>query len=139
MEQKRIDELYKQNSKIPFMQSKEILKLGYIYGEEDSIKNINKLHNNSQYIKENTNKKSNDFIGTTKDLIKYTDKKVNIDKKIKKKEEFNKEKIIKEANIKLLGEILMYIKTKNPDFIDIFNYLNNMVEKLQTNNTNNYA
>ena len=59
---KQIEKIWADNPKIPFMQSKEILRLGYQYGIKESK---GTTANNEA----NNTKKSKEYVGTAKELI----------------------------------------------------------------------
>ncbi len=136
--QVRIDELFKKNSKIPFMQSKEILLLGYIYGETDAKNSIVK----PQVIetpKKTTNNSNGSFTGTTKEFFNHVnqeikkqekDKKEEAIKKAKEKEDREREekKIRINAKKEVLGKILFYLKKPDIDFLDVYNYIQTMYD-----------
>ena len=99
----RIEEIWKDNPKIPFMQSKEILKLGYRIAIEDLDKKpVNKDNNKKE--------ETSDFIGTSKELIKFSENKIKtINKKSNKEEKqklsIEKGKIIKDTQMEILSEL----------------------------------
>lgn len=130
MEQKRklkqptiedqINELWKSNPKIPFMQSKEILAFGYTEGR----KSINdKTQTVVQSMEESVNDKS--FTGTSKEFLDYvekeTTKRQSDDKKNKNKIELK----IEEARLKLLDELEDFIIDKR-DLMETYNKVKNM-------------
>ena len=134
--QERIDEIFNQNSKIPFMQSKEILQLGYIYGTNDS-KQANKESSNTNSNKanqkdvdvEDTGKTPKEMIAYARDVIK---EKSTID-------EYTLQKQILEAQIQLSGKIVNYMNV-NHDIIKMYDYVKDLnreyqheLYKLQTN------
>lgn len=111
-----IEEIWKNNPKIPFMQSKEILALGYKFGKE-SIQEIN--HN---VQKEDTSK---GFAGTTKETIEYAQKKIN------KKNNTNKSSSntldIEESKYRLLNNLVEYIEN-HQDLIEIYSRIKHLRE-----------
>ncbi len=124
---KRINEIWNGNTKIPFMQSKDILKLGYTFGFEDANKQKSSKENKSNKAVEN----SKEFIGTSKDLIEYTN-----NKKSKSNDpEIKKQKLAAELNVlntkvKVTGNILNYINA-NQDFWTIVDYIKNINREYQ--------
>lgn len=145
--QKRIDDLFKQNSKIPFMQAKEILQLGYMYGEADAKKSVNESKSTKQQTKPLVVKEEPEIGRTTKEMIEYANQKIkesenqlNIDKKqLKEKYEHNILLKVLEAQVKLSGEIANYINIHH-NMLEIYDYikeLNNNFQhelyKIQTN------
>lgn len=131
--QERIDEIYNGNSKIPFMQSKDILCLGYEYGLEDGKNsNINKKTVQEQKPKEHIEEKG--FVGTTKDIITYAESKIsnkdNIKNELEKEYQNKKEEEILEAQVQISGQILNYIDT-NHNIFDMFDYIKKMNNSYQ--------
>ena len=124
---KRINQIWKDNQKIPFMQSKDILALGYTFGFEDANKQKSPKENKSNQVVEN----SKEFIGTSKDLIEYTN-----NKKFKSNDpEIKKQKLVAELNVlntkvKVTGNILNYINA-NQDFWTIVDYIKNINREYQ--------
>ena len=136
--QVRIDELFKKNSKIPFMQAKEILRLGYIYGETDAKNSIVKpqVIEKSKLTENNSN---GSFAGTTKEFFSHVnqeikkqekDKKEEALKKAKEKEDREKEekKIRINAKKEILGKLLFYMKKPDIDFLDVYNHIQTMYD-----------
>jgi len=160
----RIDEIYKQNSKIPFMQSKDILQLGYEYALKDNqISKVNKDKNEVKNIiqqnNEITSTKNNYVVGTSKEIISYS-KKLNNEleknnnkhqEELKQQEKDIKTKLVKkhkleiekqklEITTRLTGDILFYINTHH-DIFSIMEYIKNINDeyrnKLYIFNLNN--
>lgn len=108
-----INELWNSNSKIPFMQSKEILELGYKTG-------YNKGYNKKP------NKEEKCFVGTNKELINNVknnkSSKSNNNDNIFKKEKY-------ELLIKLTSDILKYMESK--DFLDVYDYVKKLNKEYQ--------
>ena len=108
-----INELWNSNSKIPFMQSKEILELGYKTG-------YNKGYNKKP------NKEEKCFVGTNKELINNI--KTNKSSKSNNNDNiFKKEKY--ELLIKLTSDILKYMESK--DFLDVYDYVKKLNREYQ--------
>ena len=150
--QERIDEIYNKNSKIPFMQSKDILKLGYTIGLDDATlnKTDNVCHNESDNNindKSNNNIKNNDndIACTSKELIAHMTEKIETDKIIKQQVKQQVDNIKKElvkqhenkSNIKILetqvnitGRILNYINIHH-DIVEIYDYIKNLNKEFQ--------
>lgn len=101
--QKNIDKLFKSNPKIPFMQSKDILKFGYQHGYDYCIEQ-------------------------TKNVLK-SEKPATNDKSSINKCFIEKEV---EAKIKLdaYNSILIYIKN-HQDLMDVYNELKNRTDQLR--------
>ena len=124
---KRINQIWEDNQKIPFMQSKDILTFGYTIGFEDANKQKLPKENKSNQVVEN----SKEFIGTSKDLIEYTN-----NKKSKSNDpEIKKQKLVAELNVlntkvKITGNILNYINA-NQDFWTIVDYIKNINREYQ--------
>ena len=150
--QERIDEIYNKNSKIPFMQSKDILKLGYTIGLDDATlnKTDNVCHNESDNNindKSNNNIKNNDndIACTSKELIAHMTEKIETDKIIKQQVKQQVDNIKKElvkqhenkSNIKILetqvnitGRILNYINIHH-DIVEIYDYIKDLNKEFQ--------
>ena len=134
--QERIDEIFNQNSKIPFMQSKEILQLGYIYGTNDS-KQSNKESSNTKSNKANKKDVDVEDTGKTpKEMIEYAR---DIIKEKSTIDEYTLKKQILEAQIQLSGKIVNYMNV-NHDVIKMYDYVKDLnrefqheLYKLQTN------
>ena len=131
----RIEEIWKDNPKIPFMQSKEILKLGYRIAIEDLDKKpVNKDNNKKE--------ETSDFIGTSKELIKFSENKIKtINKKSNKEEKqklsIEKGKIIKDTQMEILSDILFYMKNPNHDYLSLLDYIISKISNIQTDGTGN--
>lgn len=120
---KRINKLWKDNPKIPFMQSKDILTLGYEFGYIDGQD-------------EKSNKENIGFTGTTKELIETTNKLLT---KIKNKQNTQSSKVTKEILskkekydllVKVTADILEnFNKTK--DFLSVYGYVQDLNKKYQ--------
>ena len=120
---KRINKLWKDNPKIPFMQSKDILTLGYEFGYIDGQD-------------EKSNKENIGFTGTTKELIETTNK---LHTKIKNKQNTQSAKVTKEILskkekydllVKVTADILEnFNKTK--DFLSVYGYVQDLNKKYQ--------
>ena len=148
--QNRIEEIYNGNKKIPFMQSKDILLLGYTYGLDDSNKNI--IDSISKTVTDNISKKDNKtniskekqgFTGTTKELITHANENILKEKiEIVKKEYEQQLKTIKKEHEKYLnleilntqvtltGKILNYINIHH-DVIEMYDYIKNLNKEFQ--------
>ena len=132
MDDKRINEIWNSNSKIPFLQSKEILRLGYEFGYNDSKKNPKK--DNIQKCKS----EEYDSGKTSREMIKYAENQINISKKAEHAKEQIKEELIVDTKIKTLADILTYMKDPKHDYIGLFAYIKNEIDKLQTRGTYNW-
>ena len=117
----RIEEIWTGNPKIPFMQTKEILKYGYEKGIEDGKKiNTNKTVQSKDIkdINQNEGKTSKEMIEYAKSVKNETKHKFEKEK-IKEKIDFEKEKI--KEKIDLTANILEYIK--NNDLVQVYMYV----------------
>lgn len=131
----RIEEIWKDNPKIPFMQSKEILKLGYKIAIEDLDKKpVNKDNNKKE--------ETSNFIGTSKELIKFSENKIKTTNNKSNKEEnqklsIDKSKIIKDTQMEILSDILFYMKNPNHDYLSLLDYIISKIANIQTDGTGN--
>ena len=126
--QEQVDIIWNSNSKIPFMQSKEILKLGYIEGRKSiddkpkvQLQNMNTTVNNSN--SNPTKSGLTEFVGNTKELINMAESKI--------KEKTNLKKDITKEKIKLLENILDYMNNPSHNYIDTYDYVENLYKKLK--------
>lgn len=105
--EKRIEQIWKENSKIPFMQSKEILTLGFNKGMEYS-------ENNSSKPEIKKEKQNNGVVGNSKETIKYAEHQIKLTD-------------LEKENIKLdvVSEILDFIVDKR-DFMETYNKVKEM-------------
>ena len=152
---KQIEILWKENPKIPFMQSKEILAYGYKKGLANVLNKI--CDDISDNVEKNINKqiseKNDGFTGTTKELIETTNKLLtkikNEQNKQNKQDELIKElkeksqltiqeknQIVKQTQIELLSEIMVYMKNPKSDYLSLFDFIDNKLRQLETNGTN---
>lgn len=121
----QIDELWKNNPKIPFMQSKEILAFGYTEGR----KSINdKTQTAVQPMEESI--KDEPFTCTTKEFFEQVEKETTKrqlgDNKDKKKTVCEETELkIEEARFKLLDELDDFIANKC-DLLDIYDKVRHM-------------
>lgn len=118
-----IEEIWNANPKIPFMQSKEILKFGFNEGKKSLITEISNVNQSSQPNRDGS------FVGTTKELIDHTNKKISQTKDENKKSKpvyINATELdIEEARYKLLNEIIDFMGSKR-DLIETYTKINNM-------------
>ena len=112
--EKIIEQIWNENSKIPFMQSKEILALGFNKGieycENNSSKQVS-IENKPDIKKEKPN---NEVVGNSKEIIKYTEQQIKLTD-------------LEKENIKLdvVSEILDFI-IENRDFMETYNKVKDM-------------
>lgn len=114
----QIDELWKSNPKIPFMQSKEILAFGYTEGRKSII---DKMQVVAQSAEESI--KDESFAGTTQEFFEHIEKETT-----KRQSDDKKNKIelkIEEARFELLDELEDFIISKS-DLIETYNKVKNM-------------
>ena len=125
--EKEINELWNSNSKIPFMQSKEILGLGYLTAANKYIKQtVNKEENTKekqQVISSDNDDLKEYSVNKTKDKMKT----VKFSKKSKSEDNYKNEKTIE---LRTLENVLAYIK-KNGHLLDTYNYIDNKVQNLK--------
>lgn len=125
--EKEINELWNSNSKIPFMQSKEILGLGYLTAANKYIKQtVNKEENTNetqQVISSDNDSKKEYSVDKTKDKMKTG----KFSKKSKPEYNYKNEKIIE---LRILENVLAYIK-KSGHLLDTYNYIDNKVQNLK--------
>lgn len=125
--EKEINELWNSNSKIPFMQSKEILGLGYLTAANKYIKQtVNKEENTKekqQVISSDNDDKKEYSVDKTKDKMKT----VKFSKKSKSEDNYKNEKTIE---LRTLENVLAYIK-KSGHLLDTYNYIDNKVQNLK--------
>ena len=100
--EKRIEQIWKENSKIPFMQSKEILALGFNKGMEYSN------------VSNTKNTKDGSFVGGTKEIIEYGNKVLNLS-------DLEKEQI----KLDIINEILDFITDKR-DLMETYTKVKDM-------------
>lgn len=125
--EKEINELWNSNSKIPFMQSKEILGLGYLTAANKYIKQtVNKEENTKEkqpVISSDNDDQKEYSVDKTKDKMKT----VKFSKKSKPEYNYKNEKIIE---LRILENVLAYIK-KSGHLLDTYNYIDNKVQNLK--------
>lgn len=125
--EKEINELWNSNSKIPFMQSKEILGLGYLTAANKYIKQtVNKEENTkekSPVISSDNDSQKEYSVDKTKDKMKTG----KFSKKSKPEYNYKNEKIIE---LRILENVLAYIK-KSGHLLDTYNYIDNKVQNLK--------
>ena len=111
--EKRIEQIWKENSKIPFMQSKEILAYGFNKGMEycDSNPKPQQVNNKPETKKE---KQITGVVGNSKETIKYAEQQIKLTD-------------LEKENIKLdiVCEILDFIVDKR-DFMETYNKVKDM-------------
>ena len=125
--EKEINELWNSNSKIPFMQSKEILGLGYLTAANKYIKQtVNKEENTKekqQVISSDNDDQKEYSVDKTKDKMKT----VKFSKKSKSEDNYKNDKTIE---LRTLENVLAYIK-KSGHLLDTYNYIDNKVQNLK--------
>ena len=125
--EKEINELWNSNSKIPFMQSKEILGLGYLTAANKYIKQtVNKEENTKekqQVISSDNDDKKEYSVDKNKDKMKTA----KFSKKSKSEDNYKNEKTIE---LRTLENVLAYIK-KSGHLLDTYNYIDNKVQNLK--------
>lgn len=125
--EKEINELWNSNSKIPFMQSKEILGLGYLTAANKYIKQtVNKEENTNetqQVISSDNDDQKEYSVNKNKDKMKTA----KFSKKSKSEDNYKNEKTIE---LRTLENVLAYIK-KSGHLLDTYNYIDNKVQNLK--------
>lgn len=125
--EKEINELWNSNSKIPFMQSKEILGLGYLTAANKYIKQtVNKEENTkekSPVISSDNDDQKEYSVNKTKDKMKTA----KFSKKSKSEDNYKNDKTIE---LRTLENVLAYIK-KSGHLLDTYNYIDNKVQNLK--------
>lgn len=125
--EKEINELWNSNSKIPFMQSKEILGLGYLTAANKYIKQtVNKEENTKekqQVISSDNDCRKEYSVDKNKDKMKT----VKFSKKSKSEDNYKNDKTIE---LRTLENVLAYIK-KSGHLLDTYNYIDNKVQNLK--------
>ena len=125
--EKEINELWNSNSKIPFMQSKEILGLGYLTAANKYIKQtVNKEENTkekSPVISSDNDDQKEYSVNKNKDKMKTA----KFSKKSKSEDNYKNDKTIE---LRTLENVLAYIK-KSGHLLDTYNYIDNKVQNLK--------
>ena len=125
--EKEINELWNSNSKIPFMQSKEILGLGYLTAANKYIKQtVNKEENTKEkqpVISSDNDDQKEYSVDKNKDKMKTA----KFSKKSKSVDNYKNEKTIE---LRTLENVLAYIK-KSGHLLDTYNYIDNKVQNLK--------
>lgn len=125
--EKEINELWNSNSKIPFMQSKEILGLGYLTAANKYIKQtVNKEENTKEkqpVISSDNDCRKEYSVDKTKDKMKTP----KFSKKSKSEDNYKNDKTIE---LRTLENVLAYIK-KSGHLLDTYNYIDNKVQNLK--------
>ena len=112
--EKRIEQIWNENSKIPFMQSKDILAFGFNKGMEYCENNSSKqvsIENKSEIKKEKPN---NGVIGNSKETIKYAEQQIKLT---------NIEK--EQVKLDIVNEILDFITDKR-DLMETYTKVKDM-------------
>ena len=122
----KVDELWKQNPKIPFMQSKDILRLGYELGKNESKnknttdkKVVDEVHKTPNSRHKNSSLENTTFVGTTKELIEYGQKTIKEQTTVKEE----KHKANNRIRLDVVLDINDYIKN-NKSLNEEHNYFN---------------
>lgn len=117
----QIEVIWKENPKIPFMQSKDILGFGYKKGiahvANKMCDTIEKTID-SQEKKKQINENNESFTGTTKELINHTNKKLA---KENQKSESDIKYELDKAKKEILGDLCTYMK-QTKDFLQAYQY-----------------
>lgn len=127
--EKEINELWNSNSKIPFMQSKEILGLGYLTAANKYKQPVNNEENTkvkSPVISSDNESKKEYSVNKNKDEMKTA----KFSKKSKSEDNYNKRINDKTIELRTLENVLAYIK-KSGHLLDTYNYVDNKVQNLK--------
>ena len=117
-----IDKIWNDNPKIPFMQSKEILALGYKYGKE-SVNSSTFNNSTKENVKNESD--SNGFTSTSKELTKYANNKGKNNKN--NKLDYSQENQIK---LDIYNDILVAIQHKQ-NLLDVYTYCKDKADNLK--------
>ena len=130
--EKEINELWKSNSKIPFMQSKEILGLGYLtaankYINKQTVNNEENTKVKSPVISSDNNEPQKEYsVNKNKDEMKTA----KFSKKSKSEDYYAQKINDKTIELRTLENVLAYIK-KSGHLLDTYNYIDNKVQNLK--------
>ena len=125
--EKEINELWNSNSKIPFMQSKEILGLGYLTAANKYIKQTVNKEENTKEKQPVISSDNDDQKEYSVDKTKYKMKTPKFSKKSKSEDNYKNDKTIE---LRTLENVLAYIK-KSGHLLDTYNYIDNKVQNLK--------
>lgn len=133
----KIDDIWKNNPKIPFMQSKDILEYGYIEGRK-SIQDKTKDPITQTTVKNPIESNKNDsFTGTIKEFINKTNQIINKEKKSKSEKIKTEIKYINgsefditESVYKEVCDIYNFMKEK-ANLYEVFQFIKSHKDQLQ--------
>ena len=129
----QIEALWKENPRIPFMQSKEILSFGYKQGIESVTSVLSGALKEANEVLNQSAKTQNEgsFTGTTKEFFEHTEKEIQKRKQFGTKDEPKTVYIrateleLEEARFKLLDELYNFI-TEQRDLMETYTKIRNM-------------
>lgn len=129
----QIEALWKENPRIPFMQSKEILTFGYKQGVVSVTGKLTSALEKANEVLNKSAKTQNEgsFTGTTKEFFEHTEKEIQKRKQFGTKDEPKTVYIkateleLEEARFKLLDELYNFI-TEQRDLMATYTKVRNM-------------
>lgn len=124
--EKEIERIWNENPKIPFMQSKDILQLGYTYGYNVGCKQNNVTEN----IKQKPNEDKKELLTLTSDI--NTTNAINQIKKKRRKNYGEPDNRSIEGQIKL--NTLNFVRTimdKDRDFLTVYMKINEEIDNIR--------
>lgn len=129
----QIEVLWKENPRIPFLQSKEILTFGYKQGIESVTSTLSSALKQANEVLNQPAKTQNEgsFTGTTKEFFEHTEKEIQKRKQFDTKDEPKTVYIkateleLEEARFKLLDELYNFI-TEQRDLMETYTKIRNM-------------
>jgi len=140
---KQINKIWNENPKIPFMQSREILRLGYIYGinektkdviveePKDTIKNIvdNNIDNNTAPITKVETTTSNVVCD---DNINFDNASKKLKKQRSRKYKIEPDQYTLEGKLKVdVIDYVLILMDKKRDFLEVYEELQNYKDQLR--------
>lgn len=140
---KQINKIWNENPKIPFMQSKEILRLGYIYGinektkdviveeSKDTIKNVvdNNIDNNTAPITKVETKPSSVVVD---DNINFDNASKKLNKQRSRRGKIEPNQYTLEGKLKVdVIDYVLILMDKKRDFLEVYEELQNYKDQLR--------
>lgn len=126
--EKEIERIWNENPKIPFMQSKDILQLGYTYGYNVGCKH--KQNNVTENITQKTNEDKKELLTLTSDI--NTTNAINQIKNKRRKNYGEPDNRSVEGQIKL--NTLNFVRTimdKDRDFLTVYMKINEEIDNIR--------
>ena len=140
---KQINKIWNENPKIPFMQSREILRLGYIYGinektkdviveePKDTIKNVvdNNIDNNTAPIIKVETKPSSIVVD---DNITFDNASKKLNKQRSRRGKIEPNQYTLEGKLKVdVIDYVLILMDKKRDFLEVYEELQNYKDQLR--------